>query len=149
MKMTSAVLKAILDVIVAADGPFDPAAAYLGVFTAIDDKGQATALSDVTQATGDAATRVHVTPWSSSYKLSDGRWVADGPVCAFRIGDSTEHQVIIGWFLASAGTAGTLKAWGLLPQAVELVDEFTGLQVIPRVTVDPAGRWSAEVVYNG
>lgn len=149
IKQTDAVLKAWLERAIATGGPYDPAALFMGVFTAIDDHGVNTVIGDLTEGTGDLATRVAVTPWGASHKLSDGRWAADGPPCSFTPADDTESQLVTGWFLASASTAGTLKAWATIAEGVSLANEFRTLTVIPRICVDPSGRWSAEVVYDG
>lgn len=146
MKQTGAVLKATLEKAIAAGAPYDPAALFLGVYTAIVDNGQDTDMTDVTEGTGDLATRVAVTPWSAVYKLSDGRWCADGPLCTFSPASAAEAQVIVGWFMNSAAAAGTLKSWEPLPSARSLIDENSDLKIIPRLTIDPDGRFSITTV---
>lgn len=146
MKQAAATLKAWLEKAIAATGPFDPAALFIGVYTAITDNGQDTVQADVTEGTGALATRVAVTPWSAVYKLADGRWCADGPLCTFSPASAAEAQTVAGWFLNSAAAAGTLKAFEPLPSARPLPDENADLKIIPRLTIDPDGRFSVTAV---
>jgi len=135
--------------ITATGGSLDPAAVFVGVGTAVNDQGLATLLSDITQATGALATRQEVTTWSSAYVLNDGRAVRDGPLMHFKPASSSEAQTLQVWFIADALTAGNLLAYGLIFPAVPLPDQFAVWSIVLRVTVDPAGQWSAEVTYNG
>lgn len=141
IKQTDAVLQAWLTRATGTGGPYDPAALFLGVATALVDNGALTTMSDVTEGTGDLADRVAVTAWSDPYKMNDGRWVVDGPVCPFAVASSSESQTVTHWFLNSASSAGTLKAYASLSTAVPLPDEKKQLNIIPRITIDPAGRF--------
>lgn len=149
IKLTDAVLQAILNQVIAALGPFNPAALFLGVATAVNDQGSATTLADITEGAGDLATREAVTPWGTPYKMANGDWVVDGPLCTFKPADATEAATISHFFYASAAVAGTLKAWGALSTPVQLVDGNSQLTIIPRLVVDKTGVWSAEAHFNG
>lgn len=149
MTQTDAILAAWLAAAVGEGGPYDPASLFLGVGTAVTDNGASTVLADITQATGDMATRQAVDAWSDPYKMADGRWVVDGPLLAFAPGDETEGQNLAVWFLASAAENGTLKAFGKISPAVPLPDENRHWSIVPRITIDPEGRFSAEVTFNG
>lgn len=149
MKMTAAVLEAILAAIVDTGAVFDPADTYVGVATAIDDQGQATAQSDVTYALGGAATRVLVTAWSDPYPLNDGRWAVDGPIAAFALTGADVNQIITNWTLSDAATAGVLKSWGVLNNPIELIADGAPLSIVVRITLDPDGRWDASIIWNG
>lgn len=149
MKQTDAVLQAWLDRATAVGGPYDPAALFLGVATAVNDMGASTVQADVTEGGGALATRVAVTPWSAAYKMADGRWVKDGPPCSFTPASAAEAATITHWFLNSAAAAGTLKAFGQIGEGVNLPDENHTWTIVPRLTIDPNGRFSAEVTWNG
>lgn len=149
MVLTDAMLEAMLLHITDTGGPFDPAALFAGVFQSIDDQGVATVQGDVTEGAGDAATRVALTPWGAPHKMQDGRWGIDAPVAEFRVASAAEAQTLAGWFINTAGVAGTLKGFGYFPDPIPLVDENSYVAVVFRLTIDPEGRWSAEVVYNG
>lgn len=148
IKQTDAVLQAWLARAIALGGPYDPAALFLGVATAAVDNGAATVQADITEATGAMATRIAVTPWGAPYKLADGRWVADGPVCNFSPLNETEAQVLNWWFLNGAAAAGVLKAFAAISPGKSMNDENSNLAVIPRLTIDPEGRFSAEVIFS-
>lgn len=140
---------AILTNIIATGRAYDPADTFVGVFVQITDNGLDTVLADLTLGTGDLLTRTAVTAWGTPYDLTDGRRVVDGPAIEFRPADETEGTVVRGWYFANASSAGDVLAWGLFPAPVTLVDENSAVTVIPRLTVDPDGRWDAAVVFNG
>lgn len=149
MKMTETILKAILTRMTNTGGPFDPAALFLGAALSIVDKGVNTAQSDVTAPTGDSATRVAVDAWSAIYRLDDGRYATDGPVCTFAQGSGDDDETLQYVFFNTAATAGTLKAFTALIPPVTVTDGGAPLAVVPRITVDPNGNWSADVVWDG
>lgn len=149
MKLTDATLKAYLTSVIATGKMFDPAATYVGVASALTDHQGATVQADVTEATGAMATRQAVTAWGTPYKLDDGRWVVDGPNCTFAPASSVQGQVLSHWFLNSAATAGTLKAFEAFASPVDLPDETKAVTICPRLTIDPAGNFSASIVFGG
>lgn len=149
MKLTDTTMKNMLLNITDTGAELDPAALFLGVYTAVNDMGGATALSDITQATGDMATRAALATFGDPHKLNDGRWAVDAPAQERRPGDSSENQVLQGFFLASLITGGVLKTWEDFPNPVALADEFSSVSIIVRITVDPDGRWAADVIFNG
>lgn len=149
MKLVRTVLRDILAAIIATDGPLDPAAVWLGVATAIVDNGDLTVMANVTPAPGDVGTRVPIVAWSAPYRMQDGRWVADGPLATFVPASSADACTLTYWYLASALTAGTLVAFGLLPPGMILQDETSMATVVARVTIDPDGRWDVTEAWNG
>lgn len=149
IKQTDAVLKSWLDQAIDTGGAYDPATLFMGVYTGLADHGAATVLADVTQATGQMATRKAVTPWGVPYKEADGRWVVDAPALFFTPADSTEAQTLAGFFIASLITAGVLKCWAPFGVAIPMADENAQVTIVFRLTIDPLGRFSAEVVWNG
>jgi len=150
MKLTQDTIIAILDAITGAGGPFDPAALFVGVYQSIVDNGQATAMADVTEGTGDMAIRIDVTAWGAFIRMNNNKWYQQAtPPAIFAPADETEAQTIAGWFLASAASAGTLKAWGAFPAPIEVIDSHSQITIIPRIVCDPAGVWSSEVVIDG
>lgn len=149
LKQTDATLKAWLQRAVAAGGPYDPASLFLGVYTAIVDNGAATDLADVTEGTGDLATRQAISAWGTPYKMVDGRWVVDAAAKTFRVADETEAQIVTGYFLASLVTAGVLKAWDNLATPANLEDEDRAVTIAVRLSIDPLGRFSITQTWNG
>lgn len=149
MKQTAASMQAWLTTITDTGNLYDPADTYVGVATAVDDQGQATALADVTQATGASATRVLITAWSDPYPMEDGRWAVDGPIAQFQQGGGDDAQTITNWFLADAATLGVLKAWGTVDPPRTLLPDGAIFSIVVRLTIDPDGRFSQEVYWNG
>jgi hypothetical protein len=146
---TDAVLKAWLSNAIKATGPYDPAKLFLGVAQNIVDNGPLTTMADVTQAKGNMAVRVPVTPWTTEYKLTDGRWVVDGPVCRFAPLDATETQVVSFYFLADDVLAGNLLAWGSLGRAFEVMDQTNAVSLVPRLCMDGSGDFENTEVFEG
>lgn len=148
MTQTDATLRAWLERAIAIGGPFDPAALFLGVATAVDDLGALTAMGDVTEATGAMATRQAIAGWTAPYKLNDGRWVADADPLYFSPANAGEAQALSHYFLASAAVAGTLKAFKPFAPPRNMVDQNSEVAIIVRVTIDPAGRFDTDVVFG-
>jgi len=146
VKLTTNQMDALLDAAVAALGPWDPAAVFLGMALAITDNGQATVLADVTPGTGALATRQAVTPWSATFGLPDGRRGKDGPLLTFSPASSAEAQTLVGYYLADAAVAGNLLGFGFFVDPVFLVDEFSDHKQVIRLVIDPDGRWDSLVV---
>lgn len=149
MTLTDAQMRAMLTALTATGGPFDPAATYLGVATAIADHGSATVQADVTAPPGAAATRGVLASFDGPFKLSDGRWVMEAPSQNFGIASSADACILANWFLNSAAAAGTLKGFGSIFPTVSLVDQYSEFQFVFRLVVDPQGRWDASVQWNG
>jgi hypothetical protein len=149
LQMTDLTCQNALIALLDTGGALDTASLFAGLFTAIDDHGGATVLADLTQATGAMATRVAEDPRGAVHKLTDGRWAADLPPATFAPANSGEAQTVIGWFLADANVAGVLLMYNRFPTPINCPDEFHPVTVIPRITMDPRGKWGAEIVYNG
>ena len=148
LKQADATLRAWLERAVAVGGPYDPAALFIGVYTAVVDAGAATTLADVTEGTGAIATRQAITAWSAPYKLLDGRWCCDAAGKTFKVASAAEAQIVTGYFLASAAVAGTLKGFDSIAPA-NLSDENRAVTIATRLTIDPLGRFSVSQVWNG
>lgn len=149
MIQTNATLLGWLDKAIALGGPYDPAALFIGVATAIEDLGPDTLMVNVTEATGAMATRQALTPWGTPYKLADGRWCVDSKLITFKPLDATENQTINWYFLASAAVAGNLKGFKRVFPGVTLLDQNGHLNFVIRLTIDPLGRFDQDVVFNG
>lgn len=149
MQQTDLILKAWLQRAIAAGGPYDPAALFLGVAVAVTDNGVNTVQADVTEATGDMATRQAIAAWGAPHKLNDGRWCVDAAPKTFLPADSTEAQILSHWFLNTAAAAGTLKAFKPFAPPVNLPDENYSVSITVRLTVDPDGRFDQSVITNG
>lgn len=149
MQLTDTQMVAVLTDLTATDASFDPAKVFVGVATTLDDHGAETVQADVTYATGAMATRQAITTWGDPYKLNDGRWAVDGPLLSFRPASSSEAQALSWWTLSTLATAGVLRAYQPIAPPASLADEFAEWSLILRLTVDPNGKWSAEIAFNG
>lgn len=149
MQIVKAARDDILDALIAAGGPFDPAALFLGIGSAVVDTGLDTVLADITQADATDYPKQAVTPWGTPYTLTDGRRVVDGPALQFVPPDNTSPQSIGVWILASALTGGTLKAFQVVDPPVLLETTDNSWTIVVRLTVDPDGRWDVSVAWNG
>lgn len=127
----------------------DPVAVFVGVFEAINDQGRNTVLADITRPTGVGFDLTAVTTWSAPHDMIDGRRAVDAPLKRFSPVDSTEATTVLGWYTATAATAGTLLQFGYFPAAIPLPDEFSEVSVVVRFTVDPLGNWDATISING
>jgi hypothetical protein len=147
MQLTLAQLEAIGAALIATDGPFDPAAIWLGVGTAISPSGLNTALSDITQATGAMATRKSLTAWVGPFVDGQGLLVYNGPLMTFKPASSAEDQTLAVWFLADSLTTGNLLGYGMILPPVVLPDETKSWSIVMRLTIDSRGVWSTEVSF--
>jgi len=147
--ITATMRDGIMAGITEAGNIMDPAAVFVGLFTAIDDQSYNTVIGDVTEPTGDPGTRVAVTTWGVASIMADGRSVRNAPDVTFRPADDTEATVVLGWFLADALTAGNLLQFGFFDEPIPLPDETASVTVVARLTVDPLGRWDATATIDG
>lgn len=127
---------------------FDPAALFLAVYGSIDKLDKTARMSDVHQATGDAAIRVAITAWSDPILLVDGRWCVEGPLCEFRVADDTEEQTVAGWMYADDDAGGVLLGFEEFSNPINLPDEFRVISLVPRLCIDDQGNYSATVLIS-
>jgi hypothetical protein len=118
------------------------------VFVAITNTGLTTVLADITAPPTSVAVRQAITAWGAVHEMLNGCAVVDGPAMGFSPTSSADACVVIGWYLASAITAGTLLAFGYFPTPIALPDQFSEAGIIVRLTLDPAGQWDANVYYG-
>lgn len=147
--LTDDVMEGILNAMIATDGEFDPAALFIGVASNVANPGGGMTIADVTPATGSLATRKASASWGTPYKLTDGRWVVDGPVVTFFPTTTADGQSISWAYLADALTAGNLLAAFPINPSVNLPGPTSHWNCILRLTVDPSGRWEANITFNG
>lgn len=150
MKLSEASLENMMAAWIAEGGPWEPTTLFFGVFTAIEDNGVNTVLGDITQATGAMATRIQGDAWGANAKLANGTLYRTlTPNLTFSPANSGEAQILTGWFVASLGVGGTLLGYGYFPEPIEMLDAFSDLEMVFRLTIDPAGKFSDEVVITG
>jgi len=147
--ITNALRNGILSAMIETGNILDPAAVFVGVFSAIVDTGRNTLLADITRPDGTGFDLTAVTTWGAVHDLIDGRRATDAPAKVFAPTDDTEATTVLGWYTASAATAGNLLQFGYFDAPVALPDEFSQVTVIVRITVDPEGRWDATVSIDG
>lgn len=128
---------------------YDPAAVFVGLFTALTPRGVNTVIGDLTEPTGDPGDRQAVTAWGTAYLLNDGSVVRDGPLISWRPADDTEACTVLGWFWATADSAGSLLEYAFFDNPIPLPDETYAVNIVPRLVVDPSGTWEASVVIDG
>jgi len=97
MQLTQAVLFDSLDALLATGGPFDPAALWIGVASAIVNNGLNTVLADITPGVGTLAARKPITAWGTTYLTKNGLAAADGPITTFSPTTSADADTIVGW----------------------------------------------------
>jgi hypothetical protein len=146
LQLTLAQMDAMLDALIATAGPFDPAAVFTGIATAVNDQGVNTALSDLTTPDATDFPRKAVTAWSTKYTLADGRRAVDGPLHHFVGVGGDDQPVVSVYYLADALTAGNLLAWDRVIPSKTLASASDVLDMIVRLTIDPAGKWDATVI---
>lgn len=120
--------------------------AYLGLFTAISPPASPdSVLADLTEATFAGYARQAVT-WAAETDSSDGFAQLLGGLLSFTPTDAVTPNTIVGVFLASAITAGTLWSLEMLPAAIPLVNTHTTLNYVPAFGTLFAGDYDAGVV---
>jgi len=149
MQLTAAQLRAQLAALIGTGDPFDPAATFIGLGTAVTGRGQNTALSDITLATGGQAATQAVTAWTGPFQSADGKWYMEGPLMTFANVSGDPGNTISVWYASSASTSGTLKGYGPISPAIVCPDQYHPVNFVMRVVVDDLGKWSAEVYWDG
>jgi len=146
LSLTLTQMDAMLAALIDTGGPFDPAAVFTGIATDINDQGVNTALSDLTTPDATDFPRKVITAWSAAYSLPDGRRAIDGPLHHF-IGVGGDDQPVVSvYYLADALTAGNLLAWDRIIPSKTLASASDVLDMVVRLTIDPAGKWDATVI---
>jgi hypothetical protein len=148
MLTTGAALAALGDLI-ATGKEFDPAACFIGVFTAITDAGPATTLGNLTLPSGALATAVAPASVGSPYPLNNGAAAVDYAEVSLAPTMSDAPATCLGWYVASLATSGTLKKFDYLSPPVTLTVGGAPLNIVLRLQVDPRGQWDVSVVWNG
>lgn len=149
LKMTSLQAKAVLEALIAEDGAWDPAAVFVGIYTAVNNQGVNTVIGDITPPGGSTATRQAVTTWTAPTLLSNGSWAADSPPIEFRPATTGDATTLHGFYLATAVTAGALMFFGAVSPPVSLPGPDVAWNVVVRLIVDPSGKWDVSVMWNG
>lgn len=149
MQITNATQDAVAGDLVATGGAFDPVGCFIGVGTAIADKGSLTVLSDITQATGGLATRQEITTWSGPFTLRDGTVYYEGPRMIFHPTSGDAGSIIVVWFMATASTAGNLIGFGYITPPATLDNATDAWTFVMRLTVGTTAVGSDEIQANG
>jgi hypothetical protein len=146
MQLVQAQVNDMLAALIAAGGPFDDAALFVGVFQTIDPHGLETTLADLTMPTGAAATRQAIA-WGTPYQLTGGSAVVDAAATVF-LPVAAESGSVAGIYLADALVAGNLLAYA--PESVPVpISAGHPYSCVVRLVVDPTGRWSVSFSWNG
>ena len=147
--LTDREIKATLEELTAAGKVWGAATYWIGVCTAITNRGSLTTLADVTEAFGAMSTRQAPSAWGNASRMVDGRWYKLGTPVTFSPSSPDEGQMLVGYIVATLPVGGELRRFELLPEAISLPDENHDITIIPRVTIDPQGRWHADVIIDG
>lgn len=150
MEPVSGTLLALLHAAIATGGPFDPVASFIGLATAISNKGSATTLADLTLAPGTFATALAIATWGTPYTLDNGDWVVDGAVKKFTPGSGADDCTPVAYYVADAATAGNLRSFGLLPAGINLTfAPLKILSIVPRLTIPSGATYDVSVQWDG
>jgi hypothetical protein len=153
MLPTQSLLAAILsETTVAATGVFDSTLCFLGLLSSatIQSPTSATTAANVGLATGSLAPGVTIGPLLGPYPLNDGSSVLEGAdILRFTPSTSVDNQQVIGTWLGTAATLGTLLGIELFDKPVQLVAGGDPLSVIPRLSLTPSAMGTVSQVYDG
>jgi len=149
VQITKAARDAMFLNIKAAAGAWDPADTFIGIATAIASSGLDTLLADVTEPAGTVGDRVVLAAFGAPYTLINGDRVADTDAIEFRPASSADACVVVGYYLTDDLAAGILKGFEYFAAPIALPDENAAVTIVFRLTLSPAGTWSASVVIDG
>lgn len=144
--LTDTEMLAILNELKTVANRWDPAAVFVGVGTAVVDKGPETVIGDITACTGAMATRQAVTTWGAAQKLPTGIWCIDSPVMTFVPASSAESQSIAVVYWATLAVAGALRGFKVVAPPYNAIDEFHPYEFVLRLCIDPNGTTDVTVV---
>lgn len=146
MQLVRATIDGALGDLIAAGGIFDPATLHVGVYQALAVTGIDAVMADITPPTGAAAVRQPIV-WGTPGVLADGSAVVQSGLHEFEPAGAEEGSVE-GIYLANALVAGLLRAYApeIIPVPISLGHNYS---CVVRLVVDPTGRWSVSLSWNG
>lgn len=148
MQLTNYSLGKALEDMIGASGVFDPANVFVGCYSAVNNLGLNTTMSDVTPCTGSLAPLQEVTDWSPVYQEKSGMDVVDGPIMRFSPTTPADAQEVVGVYLTDSADGGDLLGVIPLPAPVQLLGPQNILSFVVRLTLDPSGTWDASVTWD-
>jgi hypothetical protein len=146
LNLCSATIDAALAKLIATGGPFADAALFAGVASAVDPHGVDTVIGDVTPVIGAAGAMQAVT-WGTPYVLNDGSAVVDSNVLQY-LPTGSETGSVAAVYLGDTSVPLTLKGW-LVEQPTVPISADHPYSTVLRLVVDPSGRWSVSLSWNG
>lgn len=149
MQLVRSALNSALTDITATGATFDPAALWIGIFSAVVDNGVDTVIGDVTAPDVADYPRQAITAWGTVYSLTDGSPVRDDATKTFTPPDDVTPTSVVGVALYDALTAGNLVGFKLLSVPVSLNTTADRFSIALRLTLDQSGRWDVSVSWNG
>jgi hypothetical protein len=149
MTPTDRLMQALLTEAIATAAILDPADTFVGLYISGPEPNPpltvaSFVLPDATDVPAKAATA-----WTAPFKLNDGRWAIQANMLTWRLPDSDNAFTANGLYLADAITAGNILAWEAIAGGINFPDALHELSLVVRLTIDPLGRWGANVLING
>lgn len=144
MKLSLAVIKSTIAAMIGTGGPLDNV--FVGLYTAGPAAGPGVVLGDLTEATFTGYARVEVANWSAAYVTSDGKVTIDGNNVHFSPSDAVTPNIVIGWFIATASTAGTLLGMEQFASTKPMQAADNGVTVVPRLQFPQANDYGSGTV---
>lgn len=135
-------LHGILNNARAATQILDPATVHVGLYTAIAGPADHNrVLADLTEATYTGYARQPVTSWTDAFDSALGLIMMVGDNRHFTPTDAVAPNTILGWFLATAVTGGTLLAIEPLASPAPLANADNTLTIEPVFGFVPTGNF--------
>lgn len=107
---------------------------YIGLVTGTFNPSPTTALSDVVEGNYTGYARQQITAWGSPYISQDGNAAVDGGPLQFQpSGTITVTNLISGWFLADALTAGNYLAGEIISPPAPLQQLTDSLTIVAKI----------------
>lgn len=146
--LTDAALKAVVtDILQAATGAVAGIlnGVYLGLATNAFTPDRSSVLADITEPTFATYARQAVT-WGVPEVLSDGEWGTTATaVYSFRTATGDPAQVIFGYALFSAATAGVLLGAALFDAPLPLPNPSSVCALAPKIVLPLGNAWGKAV----
>lgn len=149
MQGTRLGLAAMLGSLIDTGGALDPAAVWVQPFSAIEDLGVDTTITNLTLPADADYPRQPLTAYGTPYSLADGSPVVDADLQHWTPPDDDHPLVIIGYALFDALTAGNLIGYTMLDEAVALNTTSDVWSIVPRVKLPQTASYDQSVTYDG
>lgn len=149
MQVTRRTVDGVLAAAIAATKILVPTAVFVQPYAVGPINTPPAVAADFGFPTVAALAPVAVGAWGAVQYLLDGRSCIAGPAITFAVAGPADAITVLGFALGDDSVMTNILAWEPFVTPINLLDQHHPLTIIPRICLDPAGPWGADVIIDG